>query len=65
MYQYKHHKTSFVITTSDIADNALRLKVNYAITNTFQSFIKDNSDNVQLEFLITDSIDKFLIVRHI
>jgi len=61
MYQYKHHKTSFVITTSDIADNALRLKVNYAITNTFQSFIKDNSDNVQLEFLITDSIDKFLI----
>lgn len=60
MYTYKHHNTIFSIATSDINNEILRLKVGDAIVDVFKGFFKSESHNAQLEFFITDDIQKFI-----
>ena len=61
MFKYKHHNTSFLISTSDIINQSLRAKVNDAILDVFKGFLQSSSDSISLEFQFTDNIDKFIV----
>ena len=61
MYKYKHHNTSFLIDTSEILNHKLRLKVEYAIADFFDGFLKSETDDFQFQFIITDNINDFIV----
>lgn len=58
--QYKHMNSSFLISTNEIKNKSLCEKINNALNDTFQDFVKTKDVNPELSFIFTDHLCSFI-----
>lgn len=58
--QYKHMNSSFLVSTNEIKDKSLCVKINYALNEAFKGFIKTKDENPALSFIFTDHLYSFI-----